>query len=173
MGDAPHAQELIGNDVYDRDGDRIGRVDGVYMDDATHQPEWVTVRTGLFGMKESFVPLAGASTHEHRINLGVSGEQVKEAPHVEAEHGHLSDQEGRDLYHYYGIEQSTPPAPQPVAGRQQEHSTSGGDSENRSADVVMTETGRHHRSDSAPEDRRVIPLPGRTQQGKHRKDPDD
>ncbi|MDR7301457.1 PRC-barrel domain-containing protein [Haloactinomyces albus] len=171
MDDATRAQELIGNDVYGRDGDKLGRVGHVYVDDATHHPEWVTVRTGLFGMRESFVPLAGASTHEHRIDLDVSGERVKEAPRVEAEHGHLSEQEGRDLYSYYGIERPTTGAPQPVSARQQaEGPTPGRNPAGRAIEVVATETGRHHRSESAPEDRRLIPRPDRTQQGKHRKE---
>ncbi|MBB5153762.1 PRC-barrel domain-containing protein [Saccharopolyspora phatthalungensis] len=100
------AQDLIGTPVFDRNGDRVGRVGNVYVDDVTHQPEWVTVRIGVFGIKETFVPLTGASTEENRLDLGVSRDRVRNAPRIEAEHGHLTDQEGRDLYHYYGLDQS-------------------------------------------------------------------
>lgn len=101
MKDVRNAQELIGSEVYDREGDKVGRVGNVYLDDATRQPEWVTVRTGMFGSKESFVPLSGASATESGLNVGVSRDQVKNAPRVEAEHGHISDQEDQDLYSYY------------------------------------------------------------------------
>jgi sporulation protein YlmC with PRC-barrel domain len=47
---------VIGQDVYDEAGEKIGSASEVYLDDETGQPEWVTVRTGLFGTKESFVP---------------------------------------------------------------------------------------------------------------------
>ena len=47
--------------VYDRSGDKIGKAGQVYLDDATGQPSWITVNTGLFGTSESFVPLEGAS----------------------------------------------------------------------------------------------------------------
>ncbi|HEY8372100.1 MAG TPA: PRC-barrel domain-containing protein, partial [Pseudonocardiaceae bacterium] len=47
---------LFGDEVYDANGEKIGKVGQVYLDDETGQPAWVTVRTGLFGMKESFVP---------------------------------------------------------------------------------------------------------------------
>ncbi|MEV0054082.1 PRC-barrel domain-containing protein [Saccharopolyspora shandongensis] len=104
------AQDLIGTPVFDRNGDRVGRVGNVYVDDVTHQPEWVTVRIGVFGVKETFVPLAGATTEENRLDLRVSKDRVRNAPRVEAEHGHLSDQEGRDLFHYYGLDQGEPPA---------------------------------------------------------------
>lgn len=103
MKNVKRAQDLIGNDIYDQEGNRIGRVGNVYVDDSTHQPEWVTVRTGMFGTKESFVPLQGASTSEQGINVEVSRNKIREAPRVDAEHGHLSDAEGQDLYTYYGL----------------------------------------------------------------------
>ena len=40
---------VIGQDVYDESGEKIGSAAEVYLDDETGQPEWVTVRTGLFG----------------------------------------------------------------------------------------------------------------------------
>ncbi len=124
MKDVKRAQDLIGSDVYDRDGGRIGRVGNVYLDDATQQPEWVTVRTGLFGAKESFVPLEGAATSgENTLNVGVSKEKVKEAPRIEAEHGHLSDEEGRNLYDYYGLQRgSASPQQRDVPQQQQSES---------------------------------------------------
>ncbi len=106
MKDVRRAQDLIGREVFDQDGDKIGRVGNVYIDDVTHQPEWVTVRTGLFGMKETFVPLTGAQTTGDGISVRVSKEEVKDAPRVDAEQGHLSDREGRDLYDYYGLRQN-------------------------------------------------------------------
>lgn len=107
MKEVERAQDLIGSDVYDHQGNKIGRVGNVYVDDATHQPEWVTVKTGLLGMKESFVPLEGASTGTSGINVGVSKDKVKDAPKVAIEHGHLSGQEGRDLYTYYGLQRGS------------------------------------------------------------------
>ena len=59
LGDAP--QSLTGLHAVDADGAKVGTVQQVYRDDATNnEPEWITVRTGLFGMKETFIPLAGA-----------------------------------------------------------------------------------------------------------------
>ncbi|RRO15393.1 PRC-barrel domain containing protein [Saccharopolyspora rhizosphaerae] len=97
------AQDLIGTPVYDSSGNRVGRVGNVYVDDHTDQPEWVTVRIGLLGWRETFVPLDGATTAENRLELPVSRDQVRNAPRVEAEGGRLTDAEGRDLYAYYGL----------------------------------------------------------------------
>ena len=52
---------VIGKDVYDEAGQKIGSASEVYLDDETGQPEWVTVRTGMFGTKESFVPIRDAN----------------------------------------------------------------------------------------------------------------
>ena len=38
--------------VYTNDGDKLGSIGEMYVDDSTGQPSWVTVNTGLFGTKE-------------------------------------------------------------------------------------------------------------------------
>ena len=60
-------RDLTGATAYDHSGQKIGTVTSIYWDQATDVPEWLTVKTGLFGMKETFVPLAlvqQASTNE-------------------------------------------------------------------------------------------------------------
>jgi sporulation protein YlmC with PRC-barrel domain len=49
-----------GHDVVDPSGERIGEIADIYLDEQTDQPEWLAVRTGLFGHRISFVPLAEA-----------------------------------------------------------------------------------------------------------------
>jgi uncharacterized protein (TIGR02271 family) len=93
---------VIGQDVYDESGDKIGSAAEVYLDDETGQPEWVTVRTGLFGTKESFVPIRDADLTNDGVRVAVSKEQVKDAPKIDTD-GHLSPQEEQELYRYYGL----------------------------------------------------------------------
>ncbi|SDO01188.1 DUF2382 domain-containing protein [Geodermatophilus sp. DSM 45219] len=93
---------VIGKDVYDQSGDKIGSASEVYLDDESGQPEWVTVKTGLFGTKESFVPLQGADLTDDGVRVPVSKAQVKDAPKVDTD-GHLSPQEEQELYQYYGL----------------------------------------------------------------------
>jgi len=93
---------VIGKDVYDQSGDKIGSASEVYLDDESGQPEWVTVKTGLFGTKESFVPLQGADLTDDGLRVPVSKSQVKDAPKVDTD-GHLSPQEEQELYRYYGL----------------------------------------------------------------------
>jgi uncharacterized protein (TIGR02271 family) len=93
---------VIGQDVYDESGEKIGSAAEVYLDDETGQPEWVTVRTGLFGTKESFVPIRNADLTDDGVRVPVSKTQVKDAPKIDAD-GHLSPEEEQELYRYYGL----------------------------------------------------------------------
>ncbi|GES32077.1 PRC-barrel domain-containing protein [Streptomyces angustmyceticus] len=98
--DAPRS--LTGLHVVDADGAKMGRVQQVYRDDATNDPEWITVRTGLLGMKETFVPLAGARRTGDRLHLPHAKETVKAAPRIDAD-GHLDPSEEEELYRHYGM----------------------------------------------------------------------
>ncbi|MFD4632373.1 PRC and DUF2382 domain-containing protein [Streptomyces sp. NPDC058284] len=93
---------LAGLTAYDQTGEKIGSVEQVYLDDRTGRPEWVTVKTGLFGMKQSFVPLAGARRQEDQLHVATTKEAVKEAPRVDADQ-HLEPEEEHELYRHYGL----------------------------------------------------------------------
>jgi uncharacterized protein (TIGR02271 family) len=93
---------VIGQDVYDESGEKIGSASEVYLDDESGQPEWVTVRTGLFGTKESFVPIRDADLADNGLRVPVSKAKVKDAPKIDTD-GHLSPEEEQELYRYYGL----------------------------------------------------------------------
>ena len=48
---------MNGAQVHGSDGDKLGKVDAVYYDNDTEQPEWVAMKSGLFGGHVSLVPL--------------------------------------------------------------------------------------------------------------------
>ena len=60
----------IGRDAYDADGDKVGEITDIYYDDATGRPEWVAVKTGLFGMKRTFVPIHGSQLLRREVTCG-------------------------------------------------------------------------------------------------------
>ncbi|MGY1634143.1 DUF2382 domain-containing protein [Geodermatophilus sp. SYSU D01186] len=93
---------VTGKDVYDPNGEKIGSASEVYLDDETALPEWITVRTGLFGSKESFVPIRDAALVDDGVYVPVSKTAVKDAPRIDAD-GRLSPQEEQELYRYYGM----------------------------------------------------------------------
>ncbi len=93
-----------GGTVVGTDGDKIGKVSQVFLDDQTGNPEWVTVTTGLFGTAESFVPLSQGSVRGDQIVVPYDKSTVKGAPRVEDSNGHLSESEETELYRYYGLD---------------------------------------------------------------------
>jgi len=88
-------------------GDRVGSMGVVYLDDADDEPTWVTVHTGLFGTRESFVPLKGASVRGHDLVVAYPRDLIRNAPSVERD-GHLSPEEETALYRHYGLRGSVP-----------------------------------------------------------------
>jgi hypothetical protein len=91
-----------GMTMVDADGDKIGTIEDIYLDRQTGEPEWASVKTGLFGLKSSFVPIVGAELiGENQVRVAFHKEQVKDAPKVDAD-GELSPEEERRLYEYYG-----------------------------------------------------------------------
>lgn len=93
---------LYDAEVVDQNGDKIGGVGQVYLDDTTEEPAWVTVKTGLFGTKETFVPLSDAQLSGERITVPYDKQHVKDAPNMDAD-SHLGDNEQDELYRYYGV----------------------------------------------------------------------
>jgi uncharacterized protein (TIGR02271 family) len=103
MIDKTSAQRLIdGGTVIGQDGDKIGKIGQVYLDDETGTPSWVTVKTGLFGTSETFVPLDAATMTGDDVTVPYSKSLVKDAPRVEAD-GQISPAEEDELYRYYSL----------------------------------------------------------------------
>jgi uncharacterized protein (TIGR02271 family) len=94
---------IIGSNAMDADGDKLGKVGQVYLDDQTGRPEWATVSTGLFGTSETFVPLSDATVADGTLRVPYQKAKVKDAPRVDADQGHLSPAEEDELYRYYGV----------------------------------------------------------------------
>ena len=130
-------RNLFDADVYEQDGDKIGSAGQVYLDNNSGEPEWVTVKTGLFGTKESFVPLRNASLSEGRIVVPFGKDRVKGAPKIDAD-GQLTPEEEDELYRYYELNGGT--------SRDETSTTTSGDYDDRTAvgraDYDRTDTDR-------------------------------
>ncbi|HVK34677.1 MAG TPA: PRC and DUF2382 domain-containing protein [Microlunatus sp.] len=122
MLDQNDIDTIVDRDVYGSDGTKIGAARQVYVDDETGAPEWVTVRTGLFGTSESFVPLADATVSGDRVAVPYDKSFVKDAPNLR-EDGHLTPDQERELDAYYGRDRRSA-----AVGRQDRHTPAvGGD----------------------------------------------
>lgn len=142
--------------VVSSDGDRLGTIDQIYTSDSTGEPAWVTLKTGLFGTQESFVPLADASFDGDDIRVPVTKKAVHDAPRVDAD-GHLSVEEEDDLYRYYGLQHPGQPDGDDTVGRRDDDRDD--DRDDRDGPVAAAAmTGRDRDDDLAQRD-----VPGRDQ----------
>lgn len=105
MQDYNTVEQLQDATVYGTDGEKIGSVGQVYLDDRTNQPTFVTVKTGLFGAKETFVPISEASPSRDGLQIPFDKAFIKDAPNVDAD-GSLTPEEEQRLYDYYSIDYS-------------------------------------------------------------------
>lgn len=133
MPQQPDVQDWIGHDAVDSSGDKIGSIDAIYIDDQSGQPEWVAIKTGLFGSNLSFVPIQGATRKEDDLCVAFSKDQVKDAPNVDPD-GHLEPDEEDELYRHYGRD---------TGGGQQQAKANGKDAskgKNKDTDTDTDET---------------------------------
>jgi uncharacterized protein (TIGR02271 family) len=97
---------VMGGELKSTGGDTIGKIGQVFLDDQTGEPEWVTVKTGLFGSSETFVPIREASLEGNSVLVSWDKATIKDAPNVDPEGGHLDQSEEARLYEYYGLSYS-------------------------------------------------------------------
>ncbi len=145
MIDEQQISTVIGSTAVGADG-KLGTVGEVYLDDETGRPEWATVRTGMFGTKESFVPLADADLSGGDLRLPYDKDKVTHAPRIDTD-GHLSPTEEAELYRYYGLGSGTDAS---VTGTTTTtgtagtgHGTVGHDTSGPTTDDAMTRSEEH------------------------------
>jgi uncharacterized protein (TIGR02271 family) len=88
--------------VIDRNGEKVGKIDELYLDHQSDNPAWASVHTGLLSTKRSLLPLSGARPKGEDVQVPVFKEQVEGAPSVEPD-AELSEREEIELYEYYGV----------------------------------------------------------------------
>jgi hypothetical protein len=93
---------IHGLTVTGRGGEKLGKVDGVYLDNETQRPEWAAVKSGLFGTHISLVPLATAEVSGDELRVPFDKDALKGAPHHDPDR-ELSPQQEIELFEHYGI----------------------------------------------------------------------
>src|SRR5215218_5367969 len=129
-----------GGNVVGADGQKIGSIGQVYVDDSTGEPSFVTVKTGLFGTAESFVPLQDATVAGNDIRVAYNKNEVKDAPRVDPD-GRITPTEEQRLYAHYGLSSRRGPASGTeragVSGSR-DYGTTGYDTSGPTTDDAMT-----------------------------------
>ncbi len=106
------AQSWIGRTAVDNTGEQIGVITQIWVDDASGEAEWASVKvTGLRG-REALVPLASAEPLGGGRRFAYSKEEIVDAPHA-GQDGRFDAADKEALSSYYGAP-DTGPKPGPT-----------------------------------------------------------
>jgi uncharacterized protein (TIGR02271 family) len=113
MADIETVRTWRGHTMIDRDGGLVGRIDEIYVDDDSGQPEWALVSIGLAGTRSTFVPIAQATTAGGEVRVPYDKQLIEGAPGIQLDR-RLSVTEERQLFRHYGLDHgagrtATPP----------------------------------------------------------------
>jgi hypothetical protein len=89
--------------LIDIDGEKIGKLQDVYVDVETDVPQFATVKEGIIGRHLTFVPLGGIQIGPDDLQLAVTKEQVRSAPDIEMHGEELSQADESTLYHHFEL----------------------------------------------------------------------
>lgn len=96
----PNLDEILGAEVVDPNDETVGKVGRIYLDSERDIPTWVSVRTGLFGLAESLVPVDDATWEGQVLRVTVDKARIKDAPRVDVEQ-EIAPEDQERLYTYY------------------------------------------------------------------------
>ncbi|MGV0405424.1 PRC and DUF2382 domain-containing protein [Corynebacterium marquesiae] len=96
-------KDLFNATAYDNNGEKLGDVNEVFVDDQSGQPTFVEVNHGLFGMNSSLVPLRGHDFSGDDLKLGFSKDRIKDAPEFDSDKP-LTPEAQSDIFKHYGLE---------------------------------------------------------------------
>lgn len=97
------AAEWHGKMLVDRGGEKLGKLQDVYVDVETDQPQFATVKEGFIGRHLTFVPLGGLQIGPEDLQVVVTKEQVRSAPDIELHGEELSQADESTLYHHFEL----------------------------------------------------------------------
>ena len=96
--------EAQGTPVYSSEGDKIGSVEEIFVDEETNEPEWIGLGTGFFGTKRVLVPATMAESRGDGFSVPYTKEHVKGTPDIDSDE--ISQETESTLYAHYGLEYS-------------------------------------------------------------------
>ncbi len=93
-----------GYEVYDRNGEKIGKVDDLFVDE-NDQPEYLGVKMGFLGTKSTLIPweIASADEEGHRIEVSVEKGKAKDGPAFDDDR-EITPEYENEVRSYYGLQ---------------------------------------------------------------------
>jgi len=100
--------EWHGKMLLDANGEKIGKLQDVYVDVETDEPQFATVKEGFVGRHLTFVPLGGIQVGPDGLQVSVTKEQVRSAPDLAMHGEELSQDDESKLYHHFELNYTPP-----------------------------------------------------------------
>jgi sporulation protein YlmC with PRC-barrel domain len=91
-----------GRAVVDRDGEKIGTFDEIYLDEGTNEPAWAAVKTGRFKLRRRVVPISAAEPDGQHVRVPFTKDQVKSAPTIDSD-GWVPESDQAAILRHYGV----------------------------------------------------------------------
>jgi sporulation protein YlmC with PRC-barrel domain len=92
-----------GKMLIDPNGEKIGKLQDIYVDVETDEPKFATVKEGVIGRHLTFVPLGGIQVGPDDLQVAVTKDQVRSAPDIEMHGEELSQADESTLYHHFEL----------------------------------------------------------------------
>lgn len=102
MTDKRNIQDLLNATAFDAQGEKLGKINNLFVDDKTGQPTFIEVNHGLFGMSSSLVPLRGHRLNGDELKLAFDKDLIKDAPDVDFEN-QLTAADQDTIYEHYHL----------------------------------------------------------------------
>ncbi|GAA2587906.1 PRC-barrel domain-containing protein [Winogradskya consettensis] len=107
MFPAENLRDWRGEKVIDPDGAKIGELEAVYVDTATDEPAFVTVKVGFVGRHRlAFVPVDGATVSPQAVRVRYDKKLATDAPTIDTD-GELTAAEEPAVYAHYNLPYAT------------------------------------------------------------------
>jgi uncharacterized protein (TIGR02271 family) len=101
-------ERFAGYEVYDRSGEKIGKVDDLFIDESD-QPEYIGVKMGFLGMSSTLIPWEAVSSTDddaRRVDVSVDKATAKEGPAFDDDR-EITPEFEQQVYSYYGLSRSS------------------------------------------------------------------
>jgi hypothetical protein len=96
-------EDWAGQDVFDTQGERVGKLDEVYYSTAGGDAVFAAVKSGLLGRRSSVVPLAGATVGRDYLRLAYTKLAIEDADSgLKGDEG-IDGPRARQLGEVYGV----------------------------------------------------------------------
>ena len=168
MADDDRLRELEekyeGYNVYDNAGDKIGKVDDLFVDEQDRE-EYIGVKMGFFGLRSTLIPMDVVRVNERdrSIEVADSRDHVKEAPHF-ADDDDITPEFERRIRSHFGLEGEESSSDRGSYGR---HSATGAEGAGMGDDTTRGEAlGANDMDDDRELDVEGSPAPSREPVGR-------